>query len=71
MIGRIRGTLLEKQLTEILLDVNGIAYEISVPMSTLYQLPETGQGLRVGSHAGSRTSLHRTMTRAERRKIWL
>jgi len=54
LIGRIRGTLLEKQLTEILVDVNGIAYEISVPMSTLYQLPEIGQGLVLNTHLAVR-----------------
>ena len=42
MIGRIKGVLLEKQANQILLDVNGIAYEIEVPMSTLFQLPEAG-----------------------------
>lgn len=54
MIGRIRGTLIEKQLTEILVDVNGTGYEISVPMSTLYQLPETGQGLILHTHLAVR-----------------
>lgn len=58
MIGRIRGTLLEKQLTEILLDVNGMAYEISVPMSTLYQLPEIGQGLILHTHLAVREDAH-------------
>ena len=37
MIGRIKGILIEKQANQILLDVNGLAYE--VPMSTLFQLP--------------------------------
>ena len=54
MIGRIRGTLLEKQLTEILVEVNGIAYEINIPMSTLYQLPETGQSLILHTHLAVR-----------------
>lgn len=54
MIGRIRGTLIDKQLTEVLVDVNGIGYEISVPMSTLYQLPETGQGLVLHTHLAVR-----------------
>jgi Holliday junction DNA helicase RuvA len=58
LIGRIRGTLLEKQLTEILLDVNGMAYEISVPMSTLYQLPEIGQGLILHTHLAVREDAH-------------
>lgn len=50
MIGRIRGKLLEKQLTEIQLDVNGLAYEIHVPMSTFYKLPELGQELVLHTH---------------------
>lgn len=48
MIGRIKGTLLDKQANQILVDVNGLAYEIEVPMSTLFQLP----------NAGSETVLH-------------
>ena len=58
MIGRIRGTLLEKHLTEILVDVNGIGYEISVPMSTLYKLPEPGQGLELFTHLAVREDAH-------------
>jgi len=50
VIGRIRGKLLEKQLTEIQVDVNGIAYEISVPMSTLYKLPDLGNELVLHTH---------------------
>jgi Holliday junction DNA helicase RuvA len=42
MIGRVTGRLLAKQPPQITVDVNGIAYEIDVPMSTLYQLPATG-----------------------------
>ena len=42
MIGRITGKLLVKQPPQITVDVNGIGYEIDVPMSTLYQLPATG-----------------------------
>jgi Holliday junction DNA helicase RuvA len=41
---------LEKKLTEIQVDVNGIAYEISVPMSTLYKLPELGNELVLHTH---------------------
>ena len=58
MIGRIRGTLLEKHLTDILVDVNGIGYEISVPMSTLYRLPEAGQGLELHTHLAVREDAH-------------
>jgi len=43
MIGRLTGTLLEKHPPQILVDVQGVAYEVDVPMSTFYQLPATGQ----------------------------
>ncbi|MHB1237862.1 MAG: Holliday junction branch migration protein RuvA [Gallionella sp.] len=39
MIGRLTGILLEKTPPQILLDVQGVAYEIDVPMSTFYNLP--------------------------------
>jgi Holliday junction DNA helicase RuvA len=39
MIGRLTGTLLEKNPPQILLDVQGVGYEIDVPMSTFYNLP--------------------------------
>lgn len=43
MIGRLTGMLLEKHPPQILVDVQGVAYEVDVPMSTFYQLPATGQ----------------------------
>jgi Holliday junction DNA helicase RuvA len=42
MIGRIAGTLLEKSPPHILVDCGGVGYEIDVPMSTLYNLPNPG-----------------------------
>ena len=39
MIGRLTGILLERNPPQILLDVQGVAYEIDVPMSTFYNLP--------------------------------
>jgi Holliday junction DNA helicase RuvA len=42
MIGRIAGTLLEKSPPRILVDCGGVGYELDVPMSTLYNLPEPG-----------------------------
>ena len=50
MIGRIRGTLVEKKPPEIQIDVAGICYEVQVPMSTLYQLPELGKELTLHTH---------------------
>ena len=40
MIGRLKGTLLEKNAPWVLVDVQGVGYELQVPMSTLFNLPE-------------------------------
>jgi Holliday junction DNA helicase RuvA len=50
VIGRIRGTLVDKKPPEIQIDVAGICYEVQVPMSTLYQLPELGKELTLHTH---------------------
>jgi Holliday junction DNA helicase RuvA len=50
VIGRIQGILIDKQLTDIQVDVNGISYEVQVPMSTFYRLPELGEGLVLHTH---------------------
>jgi Holliday junction DNA helicase, RuvA subunit len=43
MIGRLSGTLLEKHPPQVLVDVGGVGYEVDVPMSTFYQLPQLGE----------------------------
>ena len=58
MIGRIEGTLIEKNPPEILVEVAGITYEILVPMSTLYQLPELGERVRLHTHFSVREDAH-------------
>ena len=50
MIGRITGVLLEKQPPQLLLDVQGIGYEIDVPMSTFYDLPAIGAQTTLYTH---------------------
>ena len=50
MIGHIRGTLLARQAPEILVEVSGIGYEVQVPMTTLYQLPELGETVTLLTH---------------------
>lgn len=50
MIGRLRGTLLEKMPPEVLIEVGGVGYEVQMPMSCFYELPETGQEATVYTH---------------------
>jgi holliday junction DNA helicase RuvA len=45
VIGRLTGVLLEKNPPQVLVDVNGVGYEVEVPMSTFYNLPDTGAKL--------------------------
>ncbi len=50
MIGRLHGTLLEKTPPFLLVDVNGVGYEVEVPMSTFYNLPATGEKVVLLTH---------------------
>lgn len=50
MIGRIRGTLVYKQPPDILVETGGVGYEIQVPMTTLFQLPELGADVSLLTH---------------------
>jgi Holliday junction DNA helicase RuvA len=50
MIGRIRGILIARQPPWIVVDVGGIGYEIETPMSTFFDLPETGQEVDLRTH---------------------
>ncbi len=50
MIGRIQGTLIRITAPKLLIDCNGLGYEVDVPMSTLYQLPPIGQKLTLLTH---------------------
>jgi len=45
LIGRLKGLLLEKQAPLLLIDVQGVGYEVSAPMSTFYVLPELNQNI--------------------------
>jgi len=58
MIGRLSGTLLEKNPPQILLDVAGVAYEVDVPMSTFYNLPDTGGKVTLFTHLVVREDAH-------------
>ncbi|HSC23931.1 MAG TPA: Holliday junction branch migration protein RuvA [Casimicrobiaceae bacterium] len=50
MIGRLCGILLEKNPPQLLLDVQGVAYEVDVPMSTFYNLPANGERVTLFTH---------------------
>ncbi len=58
MIGRIHGKLLEKHPPQILVDVQGVGYELYVPMSTFYQLPATGVEISLYTHFVVREDAH-------------
>ena len=58
MIGRITGTLLEKTPPTVCIDVGGVGYEIDVPMSTLYNLPEMGAQATLYTHLAVREDAH-------------
>jgi Holliday junction DNA helicase RuvA len=50
VIGQISGKLIGKNPPEILVEVGGLTYEIQVPMSTLYHLPDLGKSVRLHTH---------------------
>ncbi len=50
MIGRITGTLLEKNPPQLLVDANGVGYEVFVPMSTFFGLPRNGEKVSLFTH---------------------
>lgn len=58
MIGRITGKLIEKLPPTVCVDVNGIGYDIDVPMSTLYALPDTGAQVTLFIHLTVREDAH-------------
>lgn len=58
MIGRIAGKIVAKHPPQIVVDVNGVGYELDVPMSTLYQLPSTGSEVALLTHLLVREDAH-------------
>ena len=58
MIGRLSGKLIEKQPPQIIVDVQGLGYEIDVPMSTFYNLPSLGGTITLFTHLVVREDAH-------------
>jgi len=58
VIGRIEGRLLEKNPPSVLIDANGIGYEVDVPMSTFYNLPAVGERVTLLTHLTVREDAH-------------
>ena len=58
MIGRLTGTLALKHPPSVLVDVNGVGYEIDVPMSTFYNLPALGERVTLLTHLAVREDAH-------------
>ena len=58
MIGFLRGVLVARHPPQLLVEVGGVGYEVEAPMSTFYQLPETGEPVRLLTHLLVREDAH-------------
>ena len=58
MIGRLSGKLVAKNPPQVMVDVNGVGYELDVPMSTFYNLPATGEAVVMYTHLVVREDAH-------------
>ncbi len=70
MIGRIRGVILEKSAPQLLVEVQGLGYEVDAPMSTFFHLPDIGQEVILHTHLNIREDAHTLYgfhSRAERK----
>ena len=58
MIGRLRGVLVEKLAPDILLDVQGVCYEVRLPMTSIYHLPDVGDEIVLHTHLSVSENAH-------------
>lgn len=58
MIGRLRGRLVHKAPPMLLIEVQGVGYEVEAPMTTFYQLPEIGEDIHLYTHLAVREDAH-------------
>lgn len=67
MIGRLRGTLIQKQPPYLLIDVQGVGYEVQAPMTTFYRLPELGAEALLYTHLAVSETAHQLFGFADER----
>ena len=70
MIARLKGILIHKQPPWLVLDVHGVGYELEVPMSTFYDLPDVGHEVSLHTHYAQKedsVALYGFLSEAERR----
>ena len=70
MIGRLKGLLVYKAPPQLMVDVGGVGYELSAPMSTFYDLPDVGREVVLVTHYAVKedgVALYGFLTEAERR----
>ena len=70
MIGRLKGILVHKQPPWLVIDVNGVGYELEAPMSTFYDLPDLGREVALFTHYAQKedsVSLYGFLREGERR----
>ena len=70
MIGRLKGLLVYKAPPQLMVDVGGVGYELSAPMSTFYDLPDVGREVVLFTHYAVKedgVALYGFLTEAERR----
>jgi len=58
VIGQLRGKLLHKQAPFLLIDVQGVGYEVEAPMTTIYKLPAVGEEVHLHTHLAIRDDAH-------------
>src|SRR6476620_8374512 len=70
MIGRLKGVLVHKQPPWLVVDVNGVGYELEAPMSTFYDLPDVGREVALFTHYAQKedsVALYAFLREGERR----
>lgn len=68
MIGRLQGKLIQKQPPRLLIDVQGVGYEVEAPMTTIYKLPELNEEVTLFTHLVVRDDAHLLFAFAEERE---